>query len=1159
LAAPAGVTGHAELMSPILGSEDRRPVTVVFVDIVGFTSLSEKLDPEEVRDVTAACFGRLVEEVARRGGTVDKFIGDAVMALFGAPVAHDDDPIRAVDAALSMQAAIGEINGDLERDHGVHLELRIGINSGEVVAGVREVGGLRDFTVIGDTVNTASRLQTAAHPGHVVVGEATAALTRHAFDLEPLPPLSLRGKAEPVSAYRVLGPLRNEAIADSRRVPLVGRERELAQLRERLDRVVAGEGQVVMITGDTGVGKTRLAQELERLVARDGRFVFSSDRAAPYGPRRGYRVYATWTRDTFRDVIDNGPTDPSSIVSRIEARVGELGVPEAAPFALHMLDLPLTGEHKSTLTSLTPAEIQHRARVSLTRVVAAASRDQPFVFVLDDLQWADGRVADFLVGAFEATPGARIMWCVVMRNDDSPARGRLIPSARALGPDHYIRIDLPPLGTAQMLRVVSNLLGGTAIDATAEERLLARAGGNPLFVEELVRTLIERAGLVLVDGRWRLAGEAANRVPETLQAAILARIDRLPPEARLVIQTGAVLGQTFDRHLLARMIGDESTVERGLAHAIAAGMLCRVPPETAIDYAPALPAVLPTGDPNQLSTAGYCFAQGLIQEVAERNLLLRRRRELHQSALRGIEELAGSDLSSHIVALAHHAIAAEDWPKALDYSRRAGDRALRSYANEQALAHFQDAIEAAARAGSGATSPLVVRLHSRRAEAQARMGRLDEAAVSLTTSVELAARTESSSVTRAHLALDLANIQMLRMDVAGAESAVAIAMANLHSGSPALALALGARAWVKQQRDDLKGAARDARAALRVAQELGGMDELFHAYRALTMPVLAGEIGPVIREYAHEAVFIARQIRHDGYLFDSLLALEMLGMICLQILGERSLENVEEALAIAHRLDSAPRIHAARVMLGGMYLLLGRWDEADHELSVVPPARDALPMYEALRELMVGALWTPRGRIDEAHQFLLNCNQTGNFPHAGVWTNVELAYNRLFAGEFAEVRRYLARAEAEQARLECLSCEAFFTAYGGEMLAHLGDPHARELADRAGRVGQLGFSLATVMAERTHAILAARAREWETALFSLKRALDLMDHKGQPQERARTLVLLGEAWLGRAAPGDLDRAAEALDAAIETFERIGAIVELERARELRARVTAPAF
>src|SRR4051812_45249120 len=238
---------------PIMGDEQRRPVTVVFADIVGFTSLSERLDPEEVRDVTAACFGRLVEEIVRRGGTVDKFIGDAVMALFGTPIAHEDDACRAVDAALAMQATLGEINGELERDHGLRLELRIGVNTGEVLAGVREVGGFHDATVIGDTVNTASRLQTAAPPGTVLIGAMTERLARHLYELEPTLPLTLKGKAEPVQAFRAVGPLTTIPVADAATLPLVGRAAELAILTdrvERLERGEGGEGGVIVITGD---------------------------------------------------------------------------------------------------------------------------------------------------------------------------------------------------------------------------------------------------------------------------------------------------------------------------------------------------------------------------------------------------------------------------------------------------------------------------------------------------------------------------------------------------------------------------------------------------------------------------------------------------------------------------------------------------------------------------------------------------------------------------------------------------------------------------------------------------------------------------------------------------------------------------------------------
>jgi class 3 adenylate cyclase/tetratricopeptide (TPR) repeat protein len=1127
--APPAEAAIVPAMSPILGGEERRPVTVVFADIVGFTALSERLDPEEVRDVTAACFGRLVEEIARRGGTVDKFIGDAVMALFGAPLAHEDDPARAVDAALAMQSALNEINGELERDHDLRLELRIGVNTGEVIAGVRQVGGFHDFTVIGDTVNTASRLQTAALPGTVVVGETTARLASSVFEFEPLPPLRLRGKAEPVAAFQAIGPLAGPAIPRAENVPLIGREAELAILAERVARLAEGAGQVLVITGDPGVGKSRMLGELRRMVEADGRIRWSEAHATPYGPGQTYRLYAS----ILRALLGCEGWPPEEVAERLPGRLSELDASEALPWVSRLLDLPLDRATKARLERLSADEIQEIAPRAMQRLGAALAEEQPYVLAIDDLQWADPSVMEYLEGALSLVPRVPFIVCLVFRPDRDAPCWALKERAEREVPERYTEIGLGPLAKEESRELIRRLLGGAPVDAPAEARLLALVEGNPLFAEESVQTLIERGALFRRDGRWELDMGAAGRVPETLQATILARIDRLPEEARQVVQTGAVLGRTFSHQFLAHVAGDGPALRRGLREALRAGLL---------------------RERERGRLPGYTFTHTLIQEVAEQTLLLRRRRELHRAAVEAIVALYPDQLALHAEGLARHAFGGEVWSKAVRYAGLAAERAAEAYATRQALKLYTLGLEAAERLEASAEpaaveglSLSVARLLSGKARILSRLGRIEDAAAALEEALERAARPDilgdeeaDPARLRARLALDLARTRILAADLDGVDRAVEIAFANLRADQPELASAWSVRSWVLMYRGDLRGSAAAARTAKEIAIEHGGFEQRAEAYAALTKPGLAGEIGPTIKTYAEEAIRLAREHQHDGYLFDALIGLEILRLICLQPVDDRAVDNAVEAFQLARKMDSVPAERVARVVLGSTYLLRGRWDEAERELLAAAAGALPLPNIESLRLLVLAMLWTLRGRLAEALKILEAGVRGGQFPHTGVWVNVEIALNRLLAGEPDMARAALDAAEAEQARLGCLTCGAALAGYGSEILARLGDDRALDLAARAEAAGRGAFPLARLQARRARALLAMRDGDLDAALAELDAARPLSDETGQPYEQARTRCLLAEARARRAAPGEIAAARAELEAALDTFAQLGA-------------------
>jgi len=1137
--------------APIRGDEQRRTVTVLFADIVGFTSLAERLDPEEVRDVTAAVFGRLVEEIVRRGGTVDKFIGDAVMALFGTPVAHEDDACRAVEAALAMQAALGEINGDLERIHGLHLELRIGINTGEVVAGVREVGGFQDDTVIGDTVNTASRLQTAADPGSVLVGDVTSRLSRQQFELEALPPLLLRGKSEPVQAYRALGPLTAVPVADAATVPLVGRAVERAVLAERVAQLDAGLGSVVIITGEPGTGKSRLLTELRQVVERHPHIRIGEAHAAPYGPGQTPRMYAPWAWAFFAEqltelaaVRGSDPTapadpDPADLVAatleRLQARLDALGVPEALPFLCYLLDLPRLGT-LAAVDDLSPEELHRRSLRAITKLHVQLASEGPCVIVVDDLHWAGPSILSFMEAAAELAAHAPLLLVLSFRADVDAPSWALREHAQRVAPDRYVELALGPLGQDDSRQLARTLLGGAAIDADAEALLMARIDGNPLYAYELIQAMVDRGALTIKSGRVKLDEDATRRIPETLQAMILSRIDRLPEEARRVVQTGAVLGRTFSRQLLTRVFGDGPALERGLRDALRAGILVE-------RFMPSRP--------------GYTFTQGLAQEVAERTLLLRRRRELHRQALEAIEAIFPDELGAHAPGLTRHALGAEAWGPAARYALLAGERAASDYSTREALRFYDLGLEAVARLGDHVPALVTCRLLAGKALMLANLGQYDDSVAALQSALVLARApgfvTEARELAnleprrlRARLALRLAGICAYQTDLETAEAATAEAFSQLDEADPEMAGALAVQSWLLTHRGKLQESADAARASLRAALANGGFEERARAYDALTRPEIAGEIGPGIATYAAEAIRLARENRHDGFLFKALIAREVLREICLQPYTPESLMTAHEILDLAQRMDSVPAEGTARVILGVVCLSAGLWDEAERELTSRAASECTVTAAAVMRNIALVRLLGARGRFDEAGAILAAIDPCP-FSHGAVWLGITRAMHLLTAGDPEGAHAVVMECIDIQANMRCLACEAILGGAGAEIMAGAGDNHrAAALADRADAAGDGAFVAGRLMAARARMTIALNAEMWDAAIAYGLGARALADEVGQPFERARYLLLLGTAYHRRGAPGDAEHAQALFADASRTFSEVGAQPYLAR-------------
>jgi class 3 adenylate cyclase/tetratricopeptide (TPR) repeat protein len=493
----------------------RKLVTVVFADVVGSTALGERVDPETLRWAMQRWFHRMAEAIERHGGTVENFIGDAVMAVFGIPMAHEDDALRAVRAAAEMREEVAVLHDELRRERGVELAVRIGVNTGEAVTGVAAAG--RFFTS-GDIVNVGARLEQAARPGDILLGRDTFRLVRHAVEAEPVAPLTVKGKQAALEAFRLLSVARGaRGRPQRRRAPMVGRDRERRLLLDAFDRAVAERScQLFTVLGDAGVGKSRLVAEV--LESLHGAATVAVGRCLPYGDGR-----------TWWPLIEALGT--SGLLDGVTT--GEPAVPRAAEL-LKAAGEPVTREE---------------AFWAMRKSLEAIARDRPLVLVIDDLQWGEPAFMDFLEHVADWARDAPLLLLVMARPELRDGRrewGKGRPNAGS--------VLLKALADADAADLLGRLLGGARLGAGAAARILEVAEGNPLFVVEVVEMLIDDDVLRVGDGRAPVE-PAAIAVPPTIQALLTARLDRLTARERAVIEAASIEGNAFAREPVAALVG----------------------------------------------------------------------------------------------------------------------------------------------------------------------------------------------------------------------------------------------------------------------------------------------------------------------------------------------------------------------------------------------------------------------------------------------------------------------------------------------------------------------------------------------------------------------------------------------------------------------------
>jgi predicted ATPase/class 3 adenylate cyclase len=690
---------------------DRRTVTVLFADLSGFTAISERLDPEVVQSLQNEIFAEMTVAAESFGGFVDKFIGDAMLALFGAPAAHEDDPERALRASLDMIDRIARASERSRAVLGAPLKLHIGINTGPVVAGGIGAGSARSYSVTGDTVNTAQRLQSMAQPGEVLVGPATCALTRHAFRFEPLGEASIRGRAGGLVVHRLAGPLETPRPARGLETlglsaPLVGRSAELVRMIDHLDRASGGEAQLLRLVGEAGIGKTRLVNEFLASIRDDKRFAGVAIRRVACSPlgEPSYGALGALLRAAYG--IDFNASAAQTESRLVEALV-ELGlsteeIHALTPFYLHVLGI---GDSNPALQHVEPIQLRRQIFFAVRTIFERRVALSPCLIVVEDLHWADAVSLEALRFVLDRLERARLMVVVThrpMAEIDPFASSRVSQTA----------LRLAALDDAQCRTLLASYFGEDCVRASNAlcRRILERSSGNPLFIEEILRSLIEMDVLRREGPHWRVvAGEASIDIPASIHALLLARMDRLPHEVRALAQEAAVIGPRFEVVLLKAIAASPAAVDSGL------------------DVLTDAEVIEEVGSTRPISQRAYRFRQSLLHDAIYQNLLVQRRSEMHGLIGTALERLCGPNPErlEDAAMLGHHFSLSAMKVKGAQYLRAAGDRASAIYANDDALRLYRQALDVVAASGGQTEESLLLR--ERIADLCGRSGRRDEA------------------------------------------------------------------------------------------------------------------------------------------------------------------------------------------------------------------------------------------------------------------------------------------------------------------------------------------------------------------------------------------------------------------------------------------------
>jgi class 3 adenylate cyclase/tetratricopeptide (TPR) repeat protein len=1091
-------------------AEERRQATILFADLSGYTAVSEQLDPEEIKALVDQALDRLSREVVAHGGRVDKYIGDNVMAVFGAPVAYEDDPERAVRAGLAMQAAMEEINAEISSrpaTRGVEFTLRVGVNSGEVLAG--HSGG--QYTVIGDAVNVAARLQAAAVPGSVTVGPATRRLTAAAIEYRELEPLTLKGKAERIPASEAVRVIGVDQGPDQRRAGagLIGRDEELALLVSLFDRVIReSRPHLVTVYGQAGVGKSRLLSELDAaLQGRDDHAETLVGHSPAYGTATTYAALAEIVRDRFAITRTEGP---DSILAKLTAGIAELASGEGGAEAgrtasqvARLLGVDGAGENAEG------TDVRDRIFAAVRLLLELMSARGPLVIAVEDIHWADEGMLDLIEHLAGWAQGPLLIVCL--------SRDELLERRPSWGGGrrNATTISLDPLSEEEAAELVEALLVGSGEGAARAEEVALRSGGNPLFAEEMVNRLREGSG-------------ADAELPDSVHAVIAARLDGLPAGERSLLQVAAVIGQVFWQDALGELAGERAVAEL-LAELVTKDL------------------ITPSRESSVAGDHEFSFKHALVREVAYSTLPRALRARQHQRIAEMIERRVGSNRDSVAAVLADHRGRAAELSEATVGGEElisiramaarayaeAGDVASGLHSNAEAVSHYEQALAV----NSDLDAEWRMSVLESLGDVAFRSGRVDDAMATWTEAMEMQDEAaEPDRIAELHRKIGSGHWQKGNRDQSVVNFQRGIDL--LKGGEPCRELVelYEDAALLYLETGDNMLAIYAAEKAQMLSEALGQSTTAARA--SLTFGRVFGRIGDVkrARESLERSVELARQVS-PGEAIRALIALgRHLEVVEADYPGAETV--CHEALDLADQIGDVPAQIELHAELGQLATYPARWDRVEEQTAAAArlAEREGLSGQLCLPLVLQGILawraaeWeSSEAHLRHAYEIASSAGRSETAFSALLW----LGACHCDRGDFSGACEVLTRAATicEKAGLVGQLVQA--TAARAVALAL--DGHKAEAREAAASVEkQVGGLPPNPVAKAAAAEANGVAGDDGAAATHLRDAVEGWERAGRPLDAIRVRLFLAPA-LG---VDDAGAAAEALRRAASEADRV---------------------
>jgi class 3 adenylate cyclase/tetratricopeptide (TPR) repeat protein len=1058
---------------------ERKQVTVLFADVSGFTALSERLDPEVVHQLMTRAFELMLAEIHRYEGTVNQFLGDGVMALFGAPIAHEDHARRAVQAALGIRRALDAYRAELERDRGIQFRVRQGLNTGLVVVGSIGSDLRMDYTAVGDTTNVAARLVQIAQPGQVIISEPIHHLVAGFFHTQFLGAQTLKGKAEAVGAWEVLSAQgtrsRLDIEAERGLTPLFGRDKELTVLADCFEKARAGHGQMVFIVGEPGIGKSRLLYEFRQRLS--DRATWQEGRCLSFGQSIPFHPLIDAIRRSFG--VDD-EDDEETISVKLEREIITMGtdLKSIVPYLRHLVGLD---PRDPVVSSMDPQERRGELFYALRRLLLRAAEIRPQVVVYEDVHWTDKATEEYLSLIADSLPTTRILVVLTYRTGYTHPFGER---------SYQTRVVPAALSAVDSVAMVRGMLVAERLPDDLQALLAHKTEGNPFFVEELVKSLQEAGSIRRVAEGYSLTTRLEDvLVPDSVQGVIAARIDRLAEGPKRILQVASVIGREFSRRLLDRIAEGSERTETFLRELTALELIHekRLFPEFE-----------------------YTFKHALTQEVAYASLLVQRRRELHHRIGLAIEALYADRLTEQYEILAYHFEKAEEWGRALDYYLKAADKAVLAFATRDALVLYDAAERTANRLGDGVTLETRMAIHRRRAELYLLVSDFERARTEADRLLRLARDSDDRHAEGAALVtMGQASLLGHHFDQSLNDSHQAIVIAEALGDSSILAGGLLNEFFVYEVTGHLDEARTKFDRALAVSRRTADV------VNQATALVYGAELESWEGHYAQAAELYDEGIRL-GRAHNILATLEGMFMAGVNFTGhgayDRAVAIFDEGLALAERVGDENYTPRYLNSIGWLHIECGNLNRARELNQRAADGGRRRGDHESFAnaELNLGDIALLTGDLALARDYLEGVLRLVKDPATSEWMRWRYSMH-LFAslGELA-----LARGDFDTAR-----------------------GHADECLERATRTRSRKY---IVKSWRLRGELALARRHWDDADDALRQALEMAQSIDNPTQLWKTHAALGRFYTALRRP---EASSKAYRSAVKIVSRIKASVD----------------